>query len=69
VQMTVCVLRLLRAKYLHGKNFSQSHSIGGSQFWQGLHAVKPWYERGKGMIVECGQRTRFWEDVCIEEGL
>jgi hypothetical protein len=34
-------MMLLRVKYLHqGKSFSQSHNIGGSEFWQGLHAVK-----------------------------
>lgn len=60
-------MNLLRRKYLKGRGFCQNKKVGGSQFWQGLHDVKEWYERGKAHIVGCGQQTRFWKDVWLGE--
>lgn len=60
-------MNLLRKKYLRGLGFCQSKSAGTSQFWQGLHSVKNWYEKGKGHIVGCGKQTRFWRDVWLGE--
>lgn len=54
--MAVCVWLSVRAKV-----------EAVSQFWQGLHCVKDWYERGKGHIVGSGKQTRFWKDVWLEE--
>lgn len=59
-------MRLLRRKYLRGLGFCQSKSSGASQFWQGLHSVKQWYEKGKGHIGN-GEQTRFWKDVWLDE--
>ena len=42
-------------------------TVGSSQFWQGLHDVKEWYERGKAHVVGCGQQTRFWKDIWLGE--
>lgn len=61
---SLCI-NLLWRKYLRGKGFSQSTSRGSSQFWQGLHSVKEWYERGKGHVVG-GKQTRFWKDVWLD---
>jgi len=63
---SLCI-NLLRRKYLRGKGFCQSSSRGSSQFWQGLHSVKEWYERGKGYVVSGGKETRFWKDVWLGE--
>lgn len=60
-------MRLLRKKYLGNLSFCQSQSAGASQFWQGLHSVKNWYEKGKGHIVGCGKQTRFWKHVWLDE--
>jgi hypothetical protein len=60
-------MNLLRRKYLRGAGFCQSKCVGSSQFWQGLHAVKGWYEKGKGHIVRNGKQTRLWKDVWLEE--
>jgi len=60
-------MNLLRRKYLKGRGFCQSKKAGSSQFWQGLHDVKEWYERGKVHIVGNGQQTRFWKDVWLGE--
>jgi hypothetical protein len=60
-------MNLLRRKYLKGKGFYQSRKAGSSQFWQGLHDVKDWYERGKAHVVGSGQQTRFWIDVWLGE--
>lgn len=43
-------MNLLRRKYPRGTGFSQSNSRRGSQFWQGLHSVREWYERGARAI-------------------
>lgn len=60
-------LDILRKKYLKGKGFCQSKCRGASQFWQGLHEVKEWYEKGKAHIVKGGEQTRRWEDVWMGE--
>ena len=39
----------IKEKYLGGGGFCQSKSIGSPQFWQGLHSVKEWYEKGKAL--------------------
>lgn len=52
---------------MRGKNFFLSKNRGGSQFWQGLHTVKEWFERGKGNIVQDGKHTRLWKDVWLDE--
>lgn len=53
-------LRLLRKKYTQGKSFFiQTKPRGMSQFWQGLHSVKEWYERGRSCLVESGAQTHF----------
>ena len=59
-------LNLLKRKYLNGKSLCQTSGKGGSQFWQGLHAVNGWYEKGKTYVVESGRQARFWEDVWTE---
>ena len=60
-------MNLLRRKYVRGRGFCQSKKAGGSQFWQGLHDVKEWYERGKAHVVGCGHQTSFWKDVWLGE--
>jgi hypothetical protein len=60
-------MNLLRRKYLKGGGFCQSKSAGSSQFWQGLHSVKEWYERGKAHAVGSGRQTRFWKDTWLGE--
>jgi hypothetical protein len=60
-------MNLLRRKYLRGLGFCQSKSAGSSQFWQGLHYVKQWYEKGKGHLVGSGKQTRFWKDVWLDD--
>jgi hypothetical protein len=60
-------MELLRRKYLGGGGFCQSKSTGSSQFWQGLHSVKEWYEKGKAHKVGSGNQTRFWKDVWVGE--
>lgn len=50
-------MELLRKKYLRGGGFCQSKSVGTSQFWQGLHSVKEWYEKGKAIRLDFGRMS------------
>lgn len=52
-------MNLLRRKYLRGAGFCQNKGAGSSQFLQGLHAIKKWYEKAKGHIVRSGKQTIF----------
>ena len=51
--------KFLKAKYMGEGGFFESKTKGVSQFWQGLHSVKEWYEREKGCLVESEHKTRF----------
>ena len=39
--------------------FSQTKPRGMPQFWQGLHSVKEWYERGRSCLLKSGAQTHF----------
>jgi hypothetical protein len=56
---------LLRKKYLKGREFFSSNPRGGSQFWKGLHEVKPTCQRGMKYIIGNGNKARLWHEVWL----
>jgi hypothetical protein len=58
--------RILYEKYMKKCDFFSSRSVGGSQFWKGLHKVKHLFKWGAVHKVGRGDQTKFWTDVWLD---
>lgn len=55
-------LDLIKAKYLQGQSFATCNRSQGSQFWQAIQSLKPFFRVGSRIDVGSGNSAIFWLD-------